>query len=175
MGYTNDCANRNKVLIVFVLFYLYLSFISNELKRSKNWSGVNCNPLAMVIGSIFSAEDSNSQFQKCMQYSVSNDNEERIKQYSSTIDAELQSNINKLSAGTSNTENATDYLLKDTANEINNMQNESLDNETTINNLKIKVQQMTDKINTSFNTLRQSSNTTDTPDSVSNLLTKLDL
>ena len=166
MGYTNDYANRNIVLIIFVLFYIYLSHVSSQLKRSKNWNGVKCNPLEMVIGSIFNAEDSNNQFQKCMQYSVSNDHEERIKQYSSEINTELQSNINKLSAGTSNGQNVADSLLEETASEINNLQNESLDNETTINNLKIKVQQMTDKINASFNTFRDPSN---------NLLNKLEL
>ena len=165
-GYSNDLMNRNIVLIVFLVFYTYLNYISTQLKRQNNWSSVSCNPLEMVIGSIFDYENSNSQFQKCMQYSATNDQEQRIQDYAKELDGELQKNINNLTAGTTSDNKATDTLLKNTANEINNLKNESLDNETTINNFKIKIQQLTDKVNNSFDTLRDSSN---------NLLNKLTL
>lgn len=166
LGYSNDCINRNIVLIIFFAFYIYLSYVSSRLKQSKNWEGVKCNPLEMVIGSIFDGDGSNEQFQKCMQYSVSNDNEKKIQEYSSKLSSELQSNINKLSAGATKTKSATDILLSNANNEINSLKTESIDNETTMNNFKIKIQQLTDKVNASFDTFRDGSN---------NLLSKLEL
>ena len=158
LGYSNDCINRNIVLSIFLIFYIYLSYVSSQLKRSKNWEGVKCNPLEMVIGSIFNAEGSDSQFQKCMQYSVSNDQEKRIQEYSTKLNTELQSNIDRLSSGARDIKSSTDILLNNTEKEINALRTESLDNETTLNNFKIKIQQLTDKVNTSFDSFRDSSN-----------------
>tara|TARA_B000000557_G_C20618518_1_gene377022 strand:+ start:184 stop:690 length:507 start_codon:yes stop_codon:yes gene_type:complete len=166
LGYSSDCINRNIVLIVFLTFYMYLSYVSNQLKRSKNWESVKCNPLEMVISGIFDSEASNSHFKKCMQYSVSNEQEKNIQDYSNKLDTELQSSINKLNAGSLNSKNATDVLLNKTEQEINNLKTESIDNETTLNNFKIKIQQLTDKVNASFDTFRDGSN---------NLLSKLAL
>ena len=166
LGYSNDCINRNIVLMTFLLFYIYLSYISNQLKRSKNWDSVKCNPLEMVISSIFDSEGANSQFQKCMQYSVSNDHEKKFQDYSTKLNVELQSNINKLNTGERSSKTATDVLLNNTENEINNLKAESLDNETTLNKFKIKILQLTNKVNTAFDIFRDSSN---------NMLSKLEL
>ena len=166
LGYTNDYTNRNIVLIIFGLFYFYLSFVSSQLKRSKNWQGIKCNPLEMAIRSIFDADDANSNFKKCMQYSVSNDTEEKIQQYSAKLNTKMQSNLDKLTFENMKDENATNSLLKGTETQISNLENESLDNKTTINNLKLRVQQLTDRINTSFDIFKDSSN---------NLLNKLEL
>jgi len=166
LGYSNDCINRNIVLIIFLIFYIYLSYVSSQLKRTKNWEGVKCNPLEMVIGSIFNAENSDSQFQKCMKYSVTNDQEKNIQEYSTKLNKELQSNINKLSSEARDTKTSTDILLNNTEKEINALNRESLDNETTLNNFKIKIQQLTDKVNASFDSFHNNSN---------NLLSKLEL
>jgi len=165
-GSYNDYANQKIVLITFFCFYLYLSYNSNKLKRDRNWSSVTCNPLNMVLGSIFDSDNSNKQFEKCMQYSVSSDQEKRIQDYSEEINTELQNNINKLSAGSSDVSTATQTLLGDTKDKIDELNNESLDNETTINDFKIKIQNLTDEINNSFNTFKDPSN---------NLLSKLEI
>ena len=53
---------------------------------------------------------------------------------------------------------STDILLNNTENQINALRTENLDNETTLNEFKINIQQLTDKVNTSFDTFRDSSN-----------------
>ena len=165
-GSYNDYANQKIVLITFFCFSLYLSYNSNKLKRDKNWSSVTCNPLNMVLGSIFDSDNSNKQFEKCMQYSVSSDQEKRIQDYSKDLDKNLQNNINKLSAGELENKNAAQVLLGDTTDKIDKLNNESLDNETTINDFKIKIQNLTDDINNSFDTFKEPGN---------NLLSKLEI
>ena len=166
MGSYNDYANQKIVLITFFCFSLYLSYNSNKLKRNRNWSSVTCNPLNMVLGSIFDSDNSNKQFEKCMQYSVSSDQEKRIQDYSKDLDKKLQNEINKLTAGDSESKNATQVLLDDTTDEINKLNKESLNNETAINNFKTEIQQLTDKINDSFDTFHDPGN---------NLLSKLEI
>lgn len=165
-GSYNDYANQKIVLITFFCFSVYLSYNSNKLKRNRNWSSVTCNPLNMVLGSIFDYNDSNKQFEKCMQYSVSSDQEKRIQDYSKDLDKKLQNEINKLTAGDSESKNATQVLLDDTTDEINKLNKESLNNETAINNFKTEIQQLTDKINDSFDTFNEPGN---------NLLSKLEI
>lgn len=165
-GSYNDYANQKIVLITFFCFSLYLSYNSNKLKRDRNWSSVTCNPLNMVLGSIFDSDNSNKQFEKCMQYSVSSDQEKRIQDYSKDLDKKLQNKINNLSAGDSENKNATQVLLGDTTDKINELNKESLDNETTINDFKTEIQKLTDKINNSFNTFHDPGN---------NLLSKLEI
>ena len=158
MERSNDSLNRNIVLCTFLMFYIYLNYIFTQLKREKNWRSVKCNPLEMVIGSIFHPEDSIKQFETCMQYAVSSEQEDDIQKYTSKIDNELLSKINNLNKGTADDTNATNNLLDNTANEINNLKNESLDNETTINDFKKNIQQLTDKVNDTYYAFRDSSN-----------------
>ena len=165
-GSYNDYANQKIVLITFFCFYLYLSYNSNKLKRDRNWSSVTCNPLNMVLGSIFDSDNSNKQFEKCMQYSVSSDQEKRIQDYSKDLDKNLQNNINKLSAGSSDVSTATQVILGNTKDNIDKLNNESLDNEKTINDFKIEIEDLTDKLNKSFNTFKEHGN---------NLLSKLEI
>ena len=121
----------------------------------------------MVIGSIVDAGNSNSVFEKCMQYSVSEEQEKRIQDHYTKVNEDMQKKINQLTNGIKYDENATDALLGDTADQINILKTENLaDNETALNDFKINIQQLTDKVNTAFNTFRDSSN---------NLLTKLEL
>jgi len=165
-GSYNDYANQKIVLITFFCFYLYLSYNSNKLKRDRNWSSVTCNPLNMVLGSIFDSDNSNKQFEKCMQYSVSSDQEKRIQDYSKDLDKNLQNNINKLSAGSSDVSTATQVILGNTKDNIDKLNNESLDNEKTINDFKIEIEDLTDKLNKSFNTFKEPGN---------NLFSKLEI
>ena len=157
-GYYNDYMNRNIVLIIFFTFYGYLSYNHNQLKRQKNWSSVTCNPLELIISSIFDYDNSNKQFEKCMQYSVSSDQEKRIQDYSKELNKDLQMNINNLNTKSTNEMKITDDILKKTADEISAFEKNNLYEESTINDLKIKVQQLTERINTSLDTFRDPSN-----------------
>ena len=158
--------NRNMVLLIFLIFYVYLSYISGKLKRKKNWSSVTCNPLDMVISGIFDNDKSNSYFEKCMQYSVSDDVEKRIKEHNETLDNYVENNINKLTSSSSEDKKATDILIENTENEINELRNEELDNETVINDFKIKITRLTEQVNKAFTQFKDPSN---------NLLNKLEL
>ena len=89
-GYSNDYINRNIVLTIFFIFYIYLNYNSNQLKRKKNWKGVKCNPLEMVIGSIFDPNSSNSQFEQCMIFPATSEQEEMIEEYSEKLNNELK-------------------------------------------------------------------------------------
>jgi len=120
----------------------------------------------MVLSSIFDSDNSNKQFEKCMQYSVSSDQEKRIQDYSEELDKKLLKKINKLTAGDSDNKQVCKDLLGVTTDKINKLNNESLNNETTINNLKTKIQRLTDKIDNSFNTFHDPDN---------NLLSKLEI
>ena len=166
MADKDHAANRNIVLFVFFLFYIYLRYVSNELKNSKNWNSVTCNPLEMVISGIFDNEKSNSYFEKCMQYSLSNDIEKRIEDHNEKLDKNVENNINKLTSSSSEDKFATDVLIGNTAYEISKLKNENVDNETVINNLKIKIQQLTEQVNNAFTQFKDPSN---------NLLSKLEL
>jgi len=115
LGYSNDYMNANIVLFVFLMFYGYLNYNANQLKRARNWSSVTCNPLEILIGSIFDYDSSNKQFEKCMQYSISSDQEKRIHDYSKELNKDLQKNINKLNAESINKANTTNDILGDTA------------------------------------------------------------
>lgn len=166
MSYLNDHINRNIVLIVFLILYAYLSYVSNKLKRSKNWKGVKCNPIEIVVGSILEPQNSSSVFEKCMQFSISEDQEKRIQEYSSNVDSHMQKKINELTSGLSNDSRATNIMLGKTDKEINNLKTENIDNEITMNEFKTNIQQLTYKVNTAFDTFRDSSN---------NLLSKLEI
>lgn len=166
MSYLNDIVNRNIVLIIFLILYCYLSYVSSQLKRSKNWKGVKCNPIEIVIGSIFDPENSNKIFEKCMQYSLSDDQEKRIQEYSSNVDTNMQKKINEITSGLSHNSRATNVMLGQTGEEINKLKTENIDNETTMNEFKTNIQQLTYKVNTAFDTFRDSSN---------NLLSKLEI
>ena len=89
----------------------YLMF-QVDLKQSKNWTGVKCNPLEIVIGSIVDAGNSNSVFEKCMQYSVSEEQEKRIQDHYSKVDANMLKKINELSSGIAYDENANRCLVR---------------------------------------------------------------
>jgi len=158
--------NRNMVLFIFLIFYVYLSYISGELQRKKNWSSVTCNPLDMVISGIFDSDKSNSYFEKCMQYSVSDDVERRIEEHNEKLDKNLENNINKLTSNSSEDKLATDVLIGNTAYEIDKLETENVGNKTVINDLKIKIAQLTEQVNKAFTQFKNPSN---------NLLTKLEL
>lgn len=158
LGYSNDYMNANIVLFVFLIFYGYLNYNANQLKRARNWSSVTCNPLEILIGSIFDYDSSNKQFEKCMQYSISSDQEKRIHDYSKELNKNLQENINKLDTSSAYKVNATNDILGNTADEINKLNNESLDKEETINEIKTRVARLSEKINSSFDTFKDPSN-----------------
>ena len=74
-----DGTNRTIILLTFFLFYMYLKYTITQLQLTKpNIGKIKCNPLEMVVGSIFDEEQANKTFSNCMEYSAS---EKMIKQH----------------------------------------------------------------------------------------------
>ena len=67
----SDATNIKIILFTFFAFYMYLKFTQTQLKMMKNMGTVKCNPLEMVVGSIFNEEEANATFSKCMEYYTS--------------------------------------------------------------------------------------------------------
>jgi hypothetical protein len=92
----SDIVNRNIVIFLLFAFIIYLNFVSSQLQRDKNWQGVKCNPLQMVVGSIINSEGSNNAFKRCMQYSYSENLNNQIDQYSRANEKKMKNTSNKL-------------------------------------------------------------------------------
>ena len=92
----SDIVNRNIVIFLLLAFIIYLNFVSSQLQRDKNWQGVKCNPLQMVVGSIINSEGSNNAFKRCMQYSYSENLNSQIDQYSRANDKKIKNTSDKL-------------------------------------------------------------------------------
>lgn len=157
-GYSNDVFNRNLVLGLFLGYYLYVRFLFSQFQRNKNWKGVKCNPLEMVIGSFFDSENSNYNFEKCMQYPVSNEMETRIQEFSTNSNKRVDSEIKTL-------------LAKDAANQYTNTENinkarEKLEelsqsynaSEENISDLKTELQKLTLNVENTFNDFKSEGN-----------------
>ncbi len=50
---SGDNSNRNMVIFVFVLFYIYLIFIRETINLAKDWNDLKCNPLYLFTTSLF--------------------------------------------------------------------------------------------------------------------------
>tara|TARA_Y100000389_G_scaffold150309_1_gene149859 strand:- start:954 stop:1466 length:513 start_codon:yes stop_codon:yes gene_type:complete len=149
-GYSNDVFNRNLVLGLFLVYYLYIRFLFSQLQRNKNWKGVKCNPLEMVIGSFFDSENSNYNFEKCMQYPVSNEMETRIQEFSTNSNKRVDSEIKTLLAKDAtnqytNTENIN--RARERLEELSQTYNAS---EEDINILKTELQKLTLNVKNTF-------------------------
>ncbi len=67
----SDKTSRNITLIVFFIFYLYLDYQKSKLIIQKSPTNLKCDPIQMMIGSIFEGEESaNNTYKNCMQYSM---------------------------------------------------------------------------------------------------------
>jgi len=148
IGYSNDYTNRNIVLTVFVIFYFYLRFIFSQLQRSRNWKGIRCNPLEMVVSSIFDSENSNKTFQKCMQYPVSTTMEEKVEEYSKNMNNTLDKEIRKLTKCETDKYNNSNISHNNIQTKINSLQEQHVDDEIIINDLKLQVEKLREDVNT---------------------------
>jgi len=90
-----DGTNRTIILLSFFLFYMYLKYTITQLQLTKpNIGKIKCNPLEMVVGSIFDEEQANKTFSNCMEYSAS---EKMIKQHQD-LESKYNSEIKDLVA-----------------------------------------------------------------------------
>ena len=63
----NDSFNRNLVVLIFLVSYMYMNFVSLQIRTRSGWSNLTCNPLNLFANSLFqSQEDANTDFERCI-------------------------------------------------------------------------------------------------------------
>jgi len=63
----NDSFNRNVVILVFMVSYLYMKFIFIQIRTRAGWNNLTCNPLNLFANSLFqSKEEANNDFERCV-------------------------------------------------------------------------------------------------------------
>jgi len=157
-GYANDVFNRNLVLALFFCYYMYLRFVFSQFQRNKNWKGVKCNPLEMVIGSIFDSENSNDVFEKCMQYPISDDIETRLQEFSKSSNTKVDNQINRLTSQQRNKTYKEEQNLNKALNAMNALSEKYDASEDDINELKNQVAKISNTVNNTFDDFKSSAN-----------------
>ena len=93
----SDSTSRFIIIIIFVLYIIYLNYQQIQLKMTKNFDNIQCNPLDMIIGGIINEEQASNTFSNCLNYATSENTTKSIKdaqdQQSSDI-AEIINNLN---------------------------------------------------------------------------------
>lgn len=158
-GYSNDVFNRNLVLGLFLVYYLYVRFLFSQFQRNKNWRGVKCNPLEMVIGSFFDSENSNYNFEKCMQYPISNDIETRIQEFSTNSNKRVDSEINALLNSNDDYENYVNTEnMNNTLKKLDDLSDTYDASKEDISVLKTQLQKMTLNVKNTFDDFKAEGN-----------------
>lgn len=63
----NDGFNRNVVILVFMVSYIYMNFIYIQIRTRTGWNNLTCNPLNLFANSFFqSKEEANNDFERCV-------------------------------------------------------------------------------------------------------------
>ena len=63
----SDNFNRNLVILIFVASYMYMNFVSLQIRTRSGWSNLTCNPLNLFANSLFqSQEKANEEFERCV-------------------------------------------------------------------------------------------------------------
>jgi len=63
----NDSFDRNLVLIIFIISFMYLKFLNLQIQTRSGWANTKCNPLSLFTNSIFQSDDAaNNDFEKCV-------------------------------------------------------------------------------------------------------------
>ena len=81
----SDVFYRNIILITFFLFYIFLSFINKKLVSSRlnnETMHLKCNPIDLIVSSIFTPENAEKDLEKCMLLNNNN----LLEKYSSNLD-----------------------------------------------------------------------------------------
>jgi hypothetical protein len=64
----SDVSDRNIVLIIFFISFLYLYYLKIKIQFSSDWNNLKCNPMTLWLNSFFiNSADSDVKFSDCMQ------------------------------------------------------------------------------------------------------------
>jgi hypothetical protein len=63
----DDSFNRNLVIIIFIVAYFYMNFMSIQIRSRSGWNNLTCNPMKLFSNSLFQTqEDANRDFERCI-------------------------------------------------------------------------------------------------------------
>lgn len=128
MGEFSDDFNNMLIITVFFLFYVYLIFRQTELKMTKKLASVDCNPLAMIVGSLVDEDRANKTFTACTEYTSANNvikaQEARDKHYRKEV-TDLAEKVKKVhednTATNKEKQNALIRLMNTKAENVNDL------------------------------------------------------
>jgi len=104
-----DSTNRFIILFCFIFYYLYLRYRQTQLKLTKGFNKINCNPLQMMIGSMVNEEAANNSFAQCMEYTTA----EKTRKAIDDAKEKYETNVND--------------IVKDISNNVDDGNNDSLE------------------------------------------------
>lgn len=63
----SDSFNRNLVILIFIGSYMYMNFVSLQIRTRSGWSNLTCNPINLFSNSLFQSQaDANRDFERCI-------------------------------------------------------------------------------------------------------------
>lgn len=63
----SDNFNRNLVILIFLVSYMYMNFMTLQIKTNMGWNNLTCNPLNLFINSLFQTKEAaNEDFERCI-------------------------------------------------------------------------------------------------------------
>lgn len=63
----SDTFDRNVVLFVFFIVFLYMKFLAMQSQSRSGWNNLTCNPLNLFANSLFQTqEEANKDFERCI-------------------------------------------------------------------------------------------------------------
>jgi hypothetical protein len=160
----SDDFNNILIITVFFLFYMYLLFRQTELKMTKKLASVDCNPLAMIVGSIFDEEKANKTFAACTEYTTASNviksQEARDKHYKKEV-IDLANDVKKIhesdTATNKEKQNALVRLMNTKTDNVNDLVtqqriiNETIsDSSNSLTNIVEKISSITGKLKDIF-------------------------
>lgn len=91
----SDSFYRYFILFIFIIFYIYLKFINKKLTNAILYNkdtekNLKCNPLELVVTSIFNPDESESQLKKCI---LANNND-LLHNYGTELKKSISNNYN---------------------------------------------------------------------------------
>lgn len=155
---SSDKTDRNIVLIVFTMFFIYLAYIRQKISIFDEWTNLKCNPLYLFISSfILTPNESTKNFSKCINNIATNKvndglNESKRNQlllsnqildFKSEIDdkySTINTDISSINSSYNNLNSSVDNLI--TNQNINNNNMNNYVNNSNLSNLTTKINEV---------------------------------
>jgi len=74
----SDSSNRLIIIIIFAIYYIYLKYQQIQLKMTKNFTDIKCNPLDMIVGGIVNEQEASKTFTDCLNYTTAENTSKSI-------------------------------------------------------------------------------------------------